>query len=548
MSLHTVEPEIATGDTAALFTATHQALGVIPNLARVMANSPAVLKGYLGVVTTLSTEGTLPAQMRESIALLVAQENGCDYCLSVHAFRGTRTAGLSAAEATGARRGKADDPWAAAVLELAASAVRDRGTVADEQLTAARSAGLSDGQIVEVIAHVALNVFTNYLATAARIEVDWPLVRHTDWTNTPSAPSATSVRSAARNRRTTDSTTKAVTLPTSVHVKPLQHVSAAEAIAWHQVVQASTAHDLPGVPAPDLGQIQAQLTRPALGSRRLMWLATRTDGVPVGVAALRVFTSPGQEHLAEVDLHVDPAHRRLGTGSLLLSAAVAACRAENRRSLIATAPADGPGEAFSGRRGFRRALALSHLLLRLDDTDGAALLRIAEAEHAGYRLTGWTGTVPDGLADSFAAAKNAMNDAPVGDLDYGSVAWDADRVRAMAAVVADRGNTLLTVAAVHDSGAMAGYTEIVIPHGAPPRVQQYDTAVVPEHRGHGLGLWVKAAMASRLRAEHPGVVEIETDNADDNVHMLAVNHRLGFRSYRRTCELQLDLDLDLDLD
>ncbi|MDD9380986.1 GNAT family N-acetyltransferase [Streptomyces sp. ZAF1911] len=552
MSLHTVEPEIATGETAALFTATHRALGVIPNLTRVMANSPAVLKGYLGIVTTLSAEGTLPAQVRESIALLVAQENGSDYCLSVHAFRGTRTAGLSAAEATGARRGRADDPWAAAVLELAASTVRDRGTVADEQLAAARRAGLSDGQIVEVIAHVALNVFTNYLATAARVEVDWPLVRHTDWTNAPSARSTPSVRSAPRIRRTTnstdstdstDSTTKAITLPTSVHVKPLQHVSAAEAVAWHQVVQASTAHDLPGVPTPDLGQIQAQLTRPALGSRRLMWLATSTDGVPVGVAALRVFTSPGQEHLAEVDLHVDPAHRRLGTGSLLLSAVAAACRAENRRSLIATAPADGPGEAFGGRRGFRRALALSHLLLRLDETDRADVLRIADAEHPGYRLTGWTGTVPDGLAAAFAAAKNAMNDAPVGDLDYGSVAWDADRVRAMAAVVADRGDTLLTVAAVHDSGAMAGYTEIVIPHGAPPRVQQYDTAVVPEHRGHGLGLWVKAAMASRLRAEHPGVVEIETDNADDNVHMLAVNHRLGFRPYRRTCELQLDLDL-----
>ncbi|MEV6954225.1 carboxymuconolactone decarboxylase family protein [Streptomyces sp. NPDC051183] len=179
-ALHTVEPEITTGETAALFTATHHTLGVIPNLARVMANSPTVLKGYLGVLTALSTEGTLSADVRESIALLVAQENGCDYCLSVHAFRGTRTAGLSAAEATSARRGKADDPWAAAVLDLAAVVVRNRGTVTDEQLAATRRAGLSDGQIVEVVAHVALNVFTNYLATTARVDIDWPLVRHTD--------------------------------------------------------------------------------------------------------------------------------------------------------------------------------------------------------------------------------------------------------------------------------------------------------------------------------------------------------------------------------
>ncbi|MFI6416185.1 carboxymuconolactone decarboxylase family protein [Streptomyces sp. NPDC050842] len=179
-ALHSVEPETATGETAALFTATHQALGVVPNLARVMANSPTVLKGYVGVVTTLNGEGTLSAQVRESVALLVAQENRSDYCLSVHAFRGTKVAGLSTAEAIRARRGEADDPWAAAVLDLAAVLVRDRGAVTDEQLAAARGAGLSDGQIVEVVAHVALNVFTDYLATAARVDIDWPLVRHSD--------------------------------------------------------------------------------------------------------------------------------------------------------------------------------------------------------------------------------------------------------------------------------------------------------------------------------------------------------------------------------
>ncbi|MEE1755284.1 GNAT family N-acetyltransferase [Streptomyces sp. SP18CS02] len=330
-------------------------------------------------------------------------------------------------------------------------------------------------------------------------------------------------------------------MPTSVHVIALQRASAADAIAWHQVVAASTAHDLPGVPPPDAGQIHAQLTRPALGSHRLAWLAVGADGVPVGVAGLRVFTSPGQEHLAELELHVDPAHRRLGAGSLLLSAVVAACRTENRRSLIAAAAADGPGEVFGERHGFRRALTLDHLILRLDGPAEDELPRLADAEHPGYRLTGWTGTVPDDLADAFAEAKNAMNDMPVGGLDYGSVTWDAGRVRAMAEVIADRGDTLLTVAAVHDDGTMAGYTEILLPRAAPERAQQYDTAVVPAHRGHGLGLWVKAAMVCRLRAGHPGVVEIETDNADDNVHMPAVNHRLGFRSYRRTRELQLDV-------
>ncbi|MFP3988985.1 GNAT family N-acetyltransferase [Streptomyces sp. E11-3] len=325
-----------------------------------------------------------------------------------------------------------------------------------------------------------------------------------------------------------------------IRLTPSHNISAADAAAWHRVVAASMARDLPGVPPPGPEQIHAQLTKPPLNSRRLTWLATGSQGSPVGVAGLRLFTSPGRSHLAELELHVDPAHRRLGTGSLLLSAVVAACRAEGRRSLIVEVAADSPGEAFCEKRNFRQALALDHLLLHLDQLDEAAVLQAAEAEHPGYRLTGWTGTVTDDLAVAFAAAKNAMNDMPVGDLDYGTVAWDADRVRAMAGVIADRGDTLLTLAAVHDDGAMAGYTEIVLPQGA-PRAQQYDTAVVPAHRGHGLGLWLKAAMVRRLRAAHSGVVEIETDNAEDNVHMLAVNHQLGFRSYRRTREFQLDL-------
>ncbi|MEU7729405.1 GNAT family N-acetyltransferase [Streptomyces sp. NPDC040724] len=330
-------------------------------------------------------------------------------------------------------------------------------------------------------------------------------------------------------------------MPTPVDITALQSVSTAEAAAWHRIVAASMAHDLPAVPTPDPAQIHAQLTQPPLGSRRLTWLATTADGVPLGVAALRLFTSPGQDHLSELELHVDPAHRRLGAGSLLLSAAVAACRTENRRSLIAAAAPGSPGEAFSQQRGFRPALTLDHLLLRLDEPSDPGLPRITGTAPSGYRPAHWTGTVPDALADAFASAKNAMNDMPVGDLDYGSITWNADRVRAMAKVIADRGDTLLTTAAVHDDGTMAGYTEILLPQGRGPRAQQYDTAVVPAHRGHGLGLWIKAAMVRRLRAGHPDVVEIETDNADDNVHMLAVNHQLGFRSYRRTREFQLEL-------
>ncbi|MBY8846644.1 GNAT family N-acetyltransferase [Streptomyces sp. SP2-10] len=324
------------------------------------------------------------------------------------------------------------------------------------------------------------------------------------------------------------------------HITPLHRISVTDTAAWHQVISASMALDLPEVPPPAPGQVHAQLTKPALGSERLIWVARSEDGATVAVATLRLFTQPGQEHLAELDLHVDPRHRRQGIGSRLFSTAVAACRAENRRSLIAQTGAAGPGAAFCERWNFSPALTLNHLLLHLDGPAADRTAALAGADHPGYRLTGWTGTVPDHLAESFAAAKNAMNDMPTGELDYGHIAWDADRVRTMAEVVATRGGTLLTLAALHDDGTMAGYTEVVL-QGTAHRAQQYDTAVVPAHRGHGLGLWLKAAMAVRLLTDHPHVTEIETDNAEDNVHMLAVNRELGFHAYRRTCEYQLDL-------
>ncbi|MGW2302298.1 N-acetyltransferase family protein [Streptomyces sp. NPDC001809] len=320
---------------------------------------------------------------------------------------------------------------------------------------------------------------------------------------------------------------------------PLTQVSTEDATAWHAVVAASLAADLPEEPCPTFEQTHARLAVTGRDNRRLLWLATEADGTVVGVAGLRLFTPEGQRHLAELEVHVTPERRRSGVGSHLLATAVGAAREEGRRSLVAAAPGEGPAGAFCAARGFRRVLAFDHLLLDLAQADTAE----ADAEHPGYELVGWTGTVPDEWAEAFASAKNAMNDMPTGDMDYGSQTWTPDRVRAMAEVLADRGDLLLTTAAL-GKGEMAGYTEIVIRSGETGRAQQYDTAVAPAHRGHGLGLWLKAEMVRRLRAEHPGIGEVETDNAQENTHMLTVNRRLGFRFHRSTHEYQLDLGTD----
>lgn len=174
-----IDPETADGEAAQLLAAAQRILGITPNMTKAMANSPAALKGYLEFHRVLR-DGSLPETLCEQIALLVAQENESDYCLSAHTYLGTRVAGLTAEQAVLARSARADEPAAAAALGFAAAVVRGRGAVSDEDLAAARRAGLTAETIAEIIAHVALNVFTTYLTKAARVAVDWPLIRHDD--------------------------------------------------------------------------------------------------------------------------------------------------------------------------------------------------------------------------------------------------------------------------------------------------------------------------------------------------------------------------------
>lgn len=320
-------------------------------------------------------------------------------------------------------------------------------------------------------------------------------------------------------------------------VQQLHDISDTDVAAWHDVLAASMAHDLPEEPAPTLDQVHGDLTTAGLDSRHLLWTATEGDDV-VGVARLRLFDGSGRAHLGQFAIDVHPGHRRRGIGSRLLDAVAAAARDDRRRCIVVEASSETPGVAFLEARGFECVLSLSLLLLTVDEAAG--IEEIVHAEHPGYHLTRWLGVVPSELADTFATAKSAMGDMPTGDMDYGTADWDADRVRDMAEVVEKRGDTLLTVAALHGD-TIAGFTELVIPVGDGTRAIQYDTAVVPEHRGNALGLWVKAAMLDWLRAEWPAAGEIETDNAEDNSHMLAVNERLGFRPLRKTRQYQYDL-------
>lgn len=167
--------DAAPAATHAALRAVEKSLGTVPNLFRVVANSPAALSGYLALSSSLKSSA-LPAATHERIALAVAESNGCDYCLSAHTYLAKHVAKLDDAEITANRSGASNDPKADAAVRFAAAIVRARGHVSDAELAHVRAAGYSDAEIVDIVLVVALNTFTNYVNEVARTDVDFPRI------------------------------------------------------------------------------------------------------------------------------------------------------------------------------------------------------------------------------------------------------------------------------------------------------------------------------------------------------------------------------------
>lgn len=169
-----VDSTTATGTAAEQLAATRKLFGSAPNMFATAARSPATLAALNGFFAALG-KAPLGGKVGEQIAIAVAQSNGCEYCLSAHTAIGGMH-GVSAANLASARHGRSDDPKAQAAIALAIDIVRTKGRVSDATLTDARVAGLVDGDIVEVVGHVALNIFTNYLNNLAGTDVDFAVV------------------------------------------------------------------------------------------------------------------------------------------------------------------------------------------------------------------------------------------------------------------------------------------------------------------------------------------------------------------------------------
>ncbi|MEW6129851.1 MAG: carboxymuconolactone decarboxylase family protein [Acidobacteriota bacterium] len=170
-----IDYEQATGKTRALLDAVKTKLGITPNLMKTMAQSPAVLEAYLNFSGALNG-GKLNPRLREQIALITAEINGCDYCASAHTAIG-KSIGLSAEAILAARQGNAPDAKSDAALKFARAIIVNRGEVSDADFQTVKAAGFDEGEVAEIIANVALNIFTNYFNEIAKTEIDFPRVQ-----------------------------------------------------------------------------------------------------------------------------------------------------------------------------------------------------------------------------------------------------------------------------------------------------------------------------------------------------------------------------------
>ncbi|MFA7769074.1 GNAT family N-acetyltransferase [Streptomyces sp. NRRL S-448] len=303
--------------------------------------------------------------------------------------------------------------------------------------------------------------------------------------------------------------------------------------AWLAVLTDAGAADLPQLPAPSRTEVAGRLRVGPARGRPVLWAA---DGA-AGVASLILFMDEGNTHTAFLDaLTVRPQERRRGVGTALWERVREELLAQGRTSVMAQVDLGGPGQAFAESLGFENVLPMAWYEQEIPAAGPAQV-----PATPGYELLTWHGLVPDAWAPAAAAAHDAMEDAPSGDMDEAIPVWTAQWLHAMQQVIIDRGGEPITVAAVTEAGEVAAYTELVLPDSSGPRALQYDTVVVPGHRGHGLGRAVKLRMAAEAAARYPALRRIATTVADANTPMRTVNESIGYRRGRGAGIFQLKL-------
>jgi len=309
--------------------------------------------------------------------------------------------------------------------------------------------------------------------------------------------------------------------------------------------QILVAERVPSDPPMAIAALINRMVTTSPSEQRWMFAARDAGGTLVGMGVVgRHLNEPENAHIRWCEVGVHPDHRRQGLGRALFGALVTACedQGDDLTFMGQTSDRVPAGEAFCNALGAEAGLAMKTNQLDLTSLDRAALRGWAAGTPAGYRLELVSGRLPDALMAAFLDAANGMNDAPKGTMRFADERVTAEQVRDREAWSRKAGIERRLIVAVHEAtGAGAGFTGLGYDPRVPHVVQQGGTAVIDGHRGHGIGLWMKATMLEHVLAEWPAARYVRTGNADTNAQMLGINIQLGFQHAWSTMMWQLPL-------
>jgi GNAT superfamily N-acetyltransferase len=319
---------------------------------------------------------------------------------------------------------------------------------------------------------------------------------------------------------------------------------------WYELRCAVARADQPDDPPPCWVYERGCFRHPSPGADKTGWLA-RGAGSVVGACVLHLPILDNL-HNAECQILVAPQHRRRGIGRALLAHLRVEAQEQGRIRLVGSEvdqPLDpatpDPAGRFAAACAAVPALVETRRRLEVDSVDPAVLARLdaqARVKAEGYSLIQWVGGTPQRWLDDVAYLTGRMStDAPLDGLQWDAEVYDAARMQAEDASSLARGLHIVTTAAVHHTGQLVAFTQIVGFATSTWFASQWNTIVAPEHRGHRLGTLIKVANLRHALAQRLELRVIDTCNADSNLYMVAINEAMGFRPYRRMAEWQLHL-------